>query len=51
MMSIKKHIKLGSLVLLLLAASSAFGGRRKLSPELEARKARLESLTAQQSPT
>ena len=52
MIFIKKQVKIGSLVLmLLLAANSAFGARRKLSPELDARKARLESISGQQAPT
>jgi serine protease AprX len=52
MISITKRQKIGSLVLLLLlATNSAFGARRKLSPELDARKARLESLSGQQAPT
>src|SRR6516162_5379885 len=52
MIHIKTRQKIGSLVLLLLLAiTSAFGAGKKLSPELDARKARLESLTGQQAPT
>ena len=52
MISTKKRIKTGSLVLLLLlATSSAFGARKKLSPELDAKSARLGLLTGAQPPT
>jgi len=52
MTSIKKRIKFGSLLLLLvLATSSAFAARKKLSPELDAKNARLGALSGAQSPT
>ncbi|HEY2361255.1 MAG TPA: S8 family serine peptidase [Candidatus Angelobacter sp.] len=44
-----KHIKVAALaLLLLLAVSSAFAARKKLSPELEEKRARLESLAGLQ---
>ena len=46
----KKHAQVCSLLLLIvLATSSAFGARRKLSPELEAKSANLGSTSGAQS--
>jgi serine protease AprX len=53
MKSFKKHAQVYSLLLLIVlgATSSAFAARRKLSPELEAKRANLGSVTGMQSPT
>ncbi len=52
MMSTKKRAQIVPLLLLLLLAnSSAFGARKKLSPELDAKSARLGALFGAQSPT
>ena len=51
MTSIKKQVQIGSLVLLLLFMSSSAFGRKRLSPELDAKSARLGALSGAQSPT
>jgi serine protease AprX len=48
---LRKYAQIGSLLLLLLAATSAFGARKKLSPELDAKSARLGAIAGAQSPT
>ncbi|HEY7406344.1 MAG TPA: S8 family peptidase [Candidatus Angelobacter sp.] len=50
MTSIQKRVQIGSLLLLLFISGSAFG-RKKLSPELDAKSARLGALSGAQSPT
>src|SRR5689334_17474493 len=51
MTSTKKRIQIGCLLLLVvLATSSAFAARKRLSPELDAKSARLGAASGAQSP-